>query len=73
MPDVSSSVIRRIEYDENARDLDVTFVSGKRYIYHDVPLEIYVEFLDASSKGEFFNEHIKDRYAFAELRSGRLS
>ena len=56
-----------MEYDDEARELDITFTSGKKYRYFNVPLEIYVEFLDAGSKGKFFNDSIKGAFAFAEV------
>jgi lysyl-tRNA synthetase class 2 len=68
MPYVQSSVMTRVEYDEEASELDITFASGKTYRYRDVPLAIYVDLLDAASKGQFFNDAIKDAFAFAEVR-----
>jgi KTSC domain len=62
-----SSTIKSVEYDEGARELDITFTSGKRYRYFNVPLEIYAELLDAGSKGKFFNDNIKGAFAFAEV------
>ena len=62
-----SSTIKSVEYDDEARELDITFTSGKKYRYFNVPLEIYVEFLDAGSKGKFFNDSIKGAFAFAEV------
>ena len=59
-----SGVIRSFAYREMQRQLDVTFQSGKRYLYEDVPPEIYQGMKSAFSKGEFFNEHIRDRYTF---------
>lgn len=69
MPRVQSSVMTFLDYDEDAAELDITFTSGKTYRYLGVPLEIYVEFLDAGSKGQFFNDNIKDSFAYAEVRS----
>jgi hypothetical protein len=34
-------------------------------------LEIYVDLLDAESKGEYFNDNIKDVFGYAEVRSRR--
>ena len=62
-----SSTIKSVEYDDEARELDITFTSGKTYRYFNVPLEIYAEFLDAGSKGKFFNDHIKGVFAFVEV------
>ena len=64
MPRVDSSMIRRIDYDEAARELDITFTSGKTYTYFEVPKQVYERFLKASSKGQFFNDCIKDEYGY---------
>ena len=56
-----------MEYDDEARELDITFTSGKMYRYFYVPLEIYAEFLDAGSKGKFFNDNIKGVFSFVEV------
>jgi KTSC domain len=60
-----SSVIRDFDYDDDRRKLYVTFVSGKTYVYDGVPHDTYHDFATASSKGEFFNAHIKNHYPFA--------
>jgi hypothetical protein len=62
MPAVASSAILRIEYNEFTRELNVTFMSGNTYTYYGVPKDVYERFLHASSKGQFFNDYIKDRY-----------
>jgi len=67
MPSVESSVMSYVHYDEDTAELDITFRSGKVYRYSDVPLPIYVDLLDAESKGEFFNRHIKDAFHFVEV------
>jgi KTSC domain len=66
----ASSVIASVDYDEDTRELDIIFTSGKIYRYFDVPLAIYAEFLDAASKGVFFNANIKDAFRFAEVGNG---
>lgn len=63
-----SSVIRRFAYDDAARRLDILFVTGRRYAYHDVPPEEAAAFRGALSKGEYFNAHIRDRYRFTRCR-----
>ena len=57
-----SSVIRSYRYDALQRKLELQFVSGRRYRYHDVPEEIYRDMRQAFSKGEFFNAHIRDHF-----------
>jgi hypothetical protein len=60
-----SSVIRTWKYDADGRRLDVTFVSGRRYAYHEVPPDLADEMKLAFSKGEYFNKRIKDRFEFS--------
>lgn len=57
-----SSVIRSYHYDPQNRRLELVFVSGRRYQYHDVPGETYSAMRIAFSKGEFFNAHIRDQF-----------
>ena len=59
-----SSVIRYYRYDPEQRRLELQFVSGRRYRYHDVPEETYRGMRQAFSKGEFFNENIRDQFRF---------
>jgi hypothetical protein len=59
-----SSVIHSFDYDPSARELTITFVSGKVYVYLDVPPMIHSALERASSRGAFFNSFIRDRYAF---------
>jgi hypothetical protein len=67
MPAVDSSAIRAIDYDTAARRLEILFVTGRLYAYADVPPHIYADMLASPSKGEYFNAHIRDRYAFARV------
>ncbi len=68
---VKSSMMTSLRYDHDARELHVTFTSGKTYRYLHVPLEVYVALLDAESKGDFFNGNIKEAFAFAKASSRR--
>ena len=71
MPHVESSVMTFVKYDDDTSELDITFTSGKTYRYLSVPVEIYDGLLDAESKGEFFNDSIKDEFVYCEVRSRR--
>ena len=59
-----SSVIRFFRYDTAKRQLLIVFQSGRRYVYRDVPKEIHDGMRASLSKGEYFNAHIRDRYAY---------
>jgi hypothetical protein len=60
-----STVIRAFSYDAGRQELRVTFLSGRRYVYREVPAQTYAAMKAAFSKGTFFNRHIRDRFAFA--------
>lgn len=63
MPFVRSAAIRQIEYDAGPQQIQIWFVdSGGPYTYYGVPHHVYEEFLNAPSKGEYFNDNIKDVY-----------
>jgi lysyl-tRNA synthetase class 2 len=59
-----SSVIRTYSYDAPAQRLDIEFVSGRRYSYHDVPEAVAESMRAVTSKGSFFNRRIRDHYSF---------
>jgi hypothetical protein len=68
-----STAIRNFLYVPAKRELWVTFVSGRRYVYAGVPADVFDAFKTASSRGRFFNHEIRDRYPFREVTRGRLS
>jgi KTSC domain len=65
---VSSSVVASIGYNEGTKTLEIEFVSGSVYRYFGVGLDVFEDFRDASSKGAFFNEHIKDEYPCERIK-----
>jgi hypothetical protein len=62
-----STVIRSFSYDAERGDLDVLFVTGRRYRYYGVPPDVATDMKRAFAKGEFFNAEIRDRYRFTRL------
>ncbi|RTE89344.1 KTSC domain-containing protein [Bradyrhizobium sp. LVM 105] len=62
-----SYVVRFFRYAPDTRELEVTFVSGRLYVYEDVPPEVAAAFRDARSKGAFFNHVIRDRYVYRDI------
>jgi hypothetical protein len=54
----SSSVIRA-DYDPDCETLIVEFVGGKRYGYGNISPGTWREFVQAESKGAYFNKHIR--------------
>lgn len=66
--DMPSTAIKSIIYDPAARRMLVIFMTGRKYIYEDVPPDVHEAFQVAPSKGGFFNAEIRDRYAFHEVK-----
>jgi len=63
-----SSAIRRFDYDPIEHRLDVEFVTGRRYSYHAVPARIAAAMRRAASLGRYFNQNIRDHFAFTRNR-----
>ena len=68
-----STAIRHFRYDAANRELQVTFVTARRYVYDHVPQDVFDAFKTAFSKGTFFNQEIRDRYAYREIHHERSS
>lgn len=62
MINVTSSQIQSIGYDDEKNELHIIFNNTKRYIYLNVPKEIYNQFLSSDSIGKTFNKLIKNNY-----------
>ncbi|HZF94399.1 MAG TPA: KTSC domain-containing protein [Allosphingosinicella sp.] len=65
-----SAVIRSFAYRADARELDVLFTTGRRYVYCDVPAEAAEALRSAFAKGRHFNSRIRGRYPYRELDGG---
>ena len=65
-----SSVIAAHSYDAARRELTITFVTDRVYVYSGVPSEVAAAFSLALSKGIFFNARIRDQYRCRELTRG---
>ena len=68
-----STVIRNYSYDPETRELKITFVTGRRYVYDDVPQDVADAFKAAFSRGTFFNQHIRDHYGYREIPRQEVS
>jgi hypothetical protein len=68
---VSSSIIRGAWYLPERRQLDLLFTSGRRYRYSNVPPATARQFVEAASKGRFYNAEIRNRFPCQELGRAR--
>ena len=62
-----STVIRSFAYRPEARELEVLFTTGRRYVYSEVPPEAAEALRGAFVKGRHFNARIRGRYPFVEV------
>ena len=60
---VISSAMQAVGYDPVSRRLRIRFVEGNEYDFCGVPESVYRGLMVASSKGTYYNDYIKDRYA----------
>lgn len=65
---VSSSAIRDLEYDANAKTLTVEFTHGGRYRYQGVPEETYNKVMSSSSIGGSFQQLIRTQFPATKLK-----
>ncbi len=62
-----SSVIGGAWYLPHRQELDLLFTSGRRYRYSHVPSGVARGFVEAASKGGFYNREIRNRFPCREL------
>lgn len=64
-----STAIRAFHYRPTEGELEVTFTTGRRYVYIGVQQETADAFRKAASKGGFFNKKIRPCYDCREIAS----
>lgn len=62
----NSSMISTIDYDNDSKEMTVTFKNGNQYKYFDVPREEFEALRQSESIGTAFNK-IKNKYRFEKL------
>lgn len=66
---VSSSNLKAVGYELAANTLQIAFLNGGLYEYYNVPASVHASLMAASSKGTYFDAHIKKApYRFRKLR-----
>lgn len=66
---VESTMLHAVGYDPEVRVLEVIFNTGGIYFYRDVPPDVYEGLMQADSKGQYFQEVIRDRYGHWTLEA----
>lgn len=65
---VDSGHLDGVKYESSLRVMQVRFQNGYVYSVHGVSPELYKEFLDAPSQGEFYHQHIKGSFHVERTR-----
>lgn len=68
---VKSTTVGSVGYEGESKTLEIEFQSGAVYQYFDVPETVHKGLLSAESKGQCFNNEIRDEYTFERLGRGR--
>lgn len=64
---LNSSLLASISYEADSATLRLEFRDGASYQYFRVPPAIYKGLLLATSKGAYFNSHIRGAFRYAPL------
>ncbi|MTF39064.1 KTSC domain-containing protein [Cyanobacterium aponinum 0216] len=60
---VNSTAISAIGYEPMTKTMNVKFRNNNRiYTFCGVPSFIFDDFISANSKGQYYDQHIRDRY-----------
>jgi hypothetical protein len=59
--------MKAVGYQSKGQILEIEFQSGAVYQYLDVPKAVHEGLWRAESKGRYFNEEIRDAYAFVRI------
>jgi hypothetical protein len=60
-----SEAISKMAFDEDTKELYVTYVGGGNYTYYNVSYSRWKLFEAAMSKGQYINERIKPNYVYS--------
>ena len=67
MTPVVSSNVAAVGYDEEKSELYVSFLNGSLYKYYGVDQGVYINMLNASSKGRFVWRELREVYHYARI------
>ena len=68
---VESSTLATIAYDGTRELLQLEFNSRALYQYFGVPLTVHEALLRAPSKGSYFNQAIRVKFAYSRISNGQ--
>lgn len=62
-----SSSIQKIEHDDEANELHITFASGGTHCFKDCPHEVFQEMKAHDSPGSYFHQNVRRKYQSSKV------
>jgi lysyl-tRNA synthetase, class II len=62
-----STNLSEVTYDSDAQEMEITFQDGASYLYHNVPVGVFIGIQHAPSPGKYFYQNIRNYYAYEEV------
>lgn len=56
-----------VDYDLETQEMTVQFQQRGTYVYSDVPLDEFLNFQQAGSRGTYFNLYVRNRYPYERI------
>ena len=63
----NSSNIKSASYNVDTKDMTIIFKSDSKYVYRDIPVDLYKKFTEAESAGKFFYSNIRNHYKYSKM------
>ena len=67
LPIQDSSAVTALTYNATTKELFVTFIGGRKYIYQGVPVSVIDELRFSGSIGKYINTKIKPKYNYVPV------
>jgi hypothetical protein len=64
---LDSTTLAAATYDGSRARMELDFRDGTRYVYSGIAPNLYRDLLCATSKGTFFNRHIRGRFPHVKM------
>lgn len=63
----NSTCVADVNYNPITQEMVIVFQQRGTYKYHDVPLDTYVDFESAGSRGTYFNLYIRPQFSYERI------
>lgn len=64
---VASTNVASAGYHEESQTMEVEFLNGSVYQYYNIDADLFRQFMESHSKGQFLNVYIKNAYPYSRV------